>query len=229
MDMSEKMIDGEKPSSAQIDEEARQIVIDIGIPPCPAILTRLLRDMREDEPDFAAIGKMLSSDMSLAASMLKTVNSPFYGLGRKATSIQQALALLGLQMASRYADYADLLGANALAPGRTLLEVEEERYGVNHALVGFHMATGWYLSAKLCQAIQHHHNAHMLAKDGPLGGSSVLVALGVLAERIDTLLQEGEAAVDALWPVAGPAVLRCLEITEDDVARLTAEALALED
>ncbi|MEI6299893.1 MAG: HDOD domain-containing protein [Betaproteobacteria bacterium] len=294
MDMSENLIDAEKPSSAQIDEEARQIVIDIGIPPCPAILTRLLRDMREDEPDFAAIGKMLSSDMSLAASMLKTVNSPFYGLGRKATSIQQALALLGLQnvarlvtglllqqvfavsnseamedfwsnaarvaaltaqlartlrcadrdeaytfglfrdcgmplMASRYADYADLLGANALAPGRTLLEVEEERYGVNHALVGFHMATGWYLSAKLCQAIQHHHNAHMLAKDGPLGGSSVLVALGVLAERIDTLSQEGEAAVDALWPVTGPAVLRCLEITEDDVVRLTAEALALEN
>ena len=70
-----------------LDREAEQIVKDIGIPPCPAILTKLMQEMREDEPDFKRIGKLIGGDVSLGAAMLKTVNSPFYGLNRKATSV----------------------------------------------------------------------------------------------------------------------------------------------
>ena len=80
-----------------LDREAGRIVADIGIPPCPAILTRLMQEMRSDEPDFAKLGKLIGGDVSLAAALLKTVNSPFYGLRAKATSVQQAIALLGLR------------------------------------------------------------------------------------------------------------------------------------
>ena len=80
-----------------IDREAEHIVADIGIPPCPAILTKLMQEMRNDEPDFAKLGKLIGADVSLAAAMLKTVNSPFYGLRTRATSVQQSLALLGLR------------------------------------------------------------------------------------------------------------------------------------
>jgi HD-like signal output (HDOD) protein len=80
-----------------LDREAEQIVKDIGIPPCPMILTKLMQEMRSDEPDFGKLGKMIGGDVSLAAGMLKTVNSPFYGLRNKATSVTQALALLGLR------------------------------------------------------------------------------------------------------------------------------------
>ena len=80
-----------------LDREAGQIVKDIGIPPCPTILTKLMQEMRSDDPDFAKLGKLIGGDVSLAASMLKTVNSPFYGLRTKATSVPQALALLGLR------------------------------------------------------------------------------------------------------------------------------------
>jgi HD-like signal output (HDOD) protein len=82
---------------AVLDREAEQIVKDIGIPPCPTILTKLMQEMRGDEPDFAKLGKLIGGDVSLAAAMLKTVNSPFYGLRSKATSVPQAIALLGLQ------------------------------------------------------------------------------------------------------------------------------------
>ncbi len=80
-----------------LDREAEQIVIDIGIPACPAILTKLMQEMRNDEPDFQKLGKLIGGDVSLGAAMLKTVNSPFYGLRTKATSVQQAMALLGLR------------------------------------------------------------------------------------------------------------------------------------
>ena len=80
-----------------LDREAEQIVKEIGIPPCPMILTKLMQEMRSDDPDFGKLGKMIGGDVSLAATMLKTVNSPFYGLRTKATSVQQAIALLGLR------------------------------------------------------------------------------------------------------------------------------------
>jgi len=82
---------------AVIDQEAEQLVKSIGIPPCPAFLTSLVREMRSDDPDFNRIAKLISGDVGLAAAMLKTVNPAFYGLPTKATSAQQALVLLGLR------------------------------------------------------------------------------------------------------------------------------------
>src|SRR5688572_3920629 len=80
-----------------LNREAEGIARSIGIPPCPAILTRLVRETRSDDPDFARLGELIGGDVSLAAAMLKTVNSPFYGLRSKATSIRQALVLMGLR------------------------------------------------------------------------------------------------------------------------------------
>ena len=81
----------------EIEQEADRIVREIGIPPCPAILTKLLREMREDEPDYNKASKLISTDVGLAGAMLKTVNSPFFGLRTKATTVNQALQLLGLR------------------------------------------------------------------------------------------------------------------------------------
>ena len=79
----------------EIEQEADRIVREIGIPPCPAILTKLLREMREDEPDYIKASKLISTDVGLAGAMLKTVNSPFFGLRTKATTVNQALQLMG--------------------------------------------------------------------------------------------------------------------------------------
>jgi len=79
------------------DDEAERVVRELGIPPCPAVLTRLLKEMRQDDADFKKIGELISSDVGLAAAMLKTVNSPFFGLRTKATSVQQSLSLLGMR------------------------------------------------------------------------------------------------------------------------------------
>ncbi len=79
------------------EDDAKQVVRDLDIPPCPEILTRLLAEMRKDEPDYRTVSNMVSEDVSLAAAMLKTVNSAFFALRNKATSVRQALALLGLR------------------------------------------------------------------------------------------------------------------------------------
>ena len=84
-------------NAVRLDQEADRIVREIGIPPCPAILTKLLKEVREENPDYNKASKLVGSDVSLAAAMLKTVNSPFFGLRSKATSINQAMQLLGLR------------------------------------------------------------------------------------------------------------------------------------
>ncbi len=99
------------------DHEAEQIVNDLGVPPCPEILTKLLREMREDEPDYIKISNLISADVSLAAAMLKTVNSPFFGLRTKATSVQQSLTLLGLRNVVEIV--SGLLLRNALPTGNS--------------------------------------------------------------------------------------------------------------
>lgn len=74
---------------------------EIGIPPRPVILERIAAEMRKDEPDLRHLANLLSADVSLAAGLLKTANSPFFGLRTKARTVVQALVLLGLDVASR--------------------------------------------------------------------------------------------------------------------------------
>jgi HD-like signal output (HDOD) protein len=80
-----------------IGKQADKIVRGIGIAPCPTILTKLLKELREDDPDYNKASKLISADMSLSAAMLKTVSSPFFGLRTKPTSVNQALQLMGLR------------------------------------------------------------------------------------------------------------------------------------
>ncbi len=86
--------------NATLERESEKVTKSVGIPPCPAVLTGLVGQMRSDDPDFPKIAKLIGTDVALAATMLKTVNSPFYGLPQKIGSIQQALALLGLRNVS---------------------------------------------------------------------------------------------------------------------------------
>src|SRR5687768_5242935 len=80
-----------------LDDEVERLVKQLEIPPCPAILTRIVREMNSDDPNLSQVSKWVAEDVGLAAAMLKTVNSPLYGLRNKATSVQQALILLGLR------------------------------------------------------------------------------------------------------------------------------------
>ena len=105
--------------SAILDDNTEKILEGICIPPCPAILTKLMQEMRSDDPDFPKISKLISTDASMAAAMLKTVNSPFYGLRSPATSVQQATALLGLRSVAQLV--TGLLLRNAFSSGSSEL------------------------------------------------------------------------------------------------------------
>ncbi|RTL54168.1 MAG: HDOD domain-containing protein [Rhodocyclaceae bacterium] len=81
------------PQDGDIDRIAREI----GIPACPAILSRFSEEMHQPEPDTRKLAALISGEIALSAALLKLVNSPFYGLRTKATNAHQALSVIGLR------------------------------------------------------------------------------------------------------------------------------------
>lgn len=80
-----------------IEREAALIAKQLDIPPCPAILARFNDEFHAPQPDLRRLAALIGTDIGLSATVIKTVNSPFYGLAKKASSIEQALSVLGLR------------------------------------------------------------------------------------------------------------------------------------
>ena len=78
------------------EEQILHIMQGIKIPPQPQILVDLQMEQIMPDPDLAQISKLISQDVGLAGTVLKVVNSPFYGLRSHITSVQQAVTLIGL-------------------------------------------------------------------------------------------------------------------------------------
>jgi HD-like signal output (HDOD) protein len=92
---------GEAMSVAEIDRELDHArsegpVRDIVIPPCPELLTALRKEVALADPDPGAIARIASSDVAMAASLLRTVNSPLYARARPASTVAQAISMLGV-------------------------------------------------------------------------------------------------------------------------------------
>ncbi|WP_097462330.1 HDOD domain-containing protein [Mangrovitalea sediminis] len=77
------------------EEQIQHILQGIRLPPQPQILVDLQMEQAMPDPDIAQIAALIRQDVSLSGMILKFVNSPFFGLGNKISSIEQAVSLLG--------------------------------------------------------------------------------------------------------------------------------------
>lgn len=69
---------------------------EIELPSPPGIVVRILKAVRDDNSCFAELGRIIAADPALAARLLKVANSSIYGFGGRIKSIENALALLGI-------------------------------------------------------------------------------------------------------------------------------------
>ena len=74
---------------------------DIGIPSRPTILDRINAEMHKDEPDFHHLAHIIASDVGLGAGLIAIANSPYFGFRGRARSVNEALMMLGLDVAGR--------------------------------------------------------------------------------------------------------------------------------
>jgi len=87
--------------TTEVDILFERYVRDLGIPPCPAILDRFMTEVGKDEPDYKRLASIIATDVSISASLIKTANSPFFGLRQRVRSANEALMVLGMKNSSR--------------------------------------------------------------------------------------------------------------------------------
>lgn len=86
----------------QTDEDTIQenlleekILKSIKVPPQPEILLRVQKELQKEVPDVGTITRSISQDGFLSASILRILNSPYFGMRIEIKSIQHAVSLLG--------------------------------------------------------------------------------------------------------------------------------------
>lgn len=83
--------------SEQILERIKREVEEIGaLPTLPEIPLKIIRLISDTESSMEDISKIIETDPSLTANILKIANSPYYGMPQKIASLKLALTILGL-------------------------------------------------------------------------------------------------------------------------------------
>ena len=257
------------------------------VPAQPKLLLELLKLMAETNPDVNTISAAISKDIAVSAAILKTVNSPLYGLSRTVTDIKMSVNYIGIYgvvmlvtgsllkksfdpkccsinledfwqftsdiasaamligqrykpkiandkffslglfhacgipvMAMKYNDYQALLDQALTTPKIALTVVEEKYYGVNHATIGYYVASSWRLPKDVCQIILQHHDRSFLSVLNGSPGQDLFAVLK-LSEQLISLKHSDCTSAD--WPYVQEKVCELLGIDEVSLKTLVAE------
>ncbi|MEM7253887.1 MAG: HDOD domain-containing protein, partial [Pseudomonadota bacterium] len=63
----------------------------------PDICLRIFELLQSPDSSAREIGDVISQDPNLTARLLKVVNSPFYGVGRRVDTVSRAIAIVGIR------------------------------------------------------------------------------------------------------------------------------------
>lgn len=127
-------------------------------------------------------------------------------------------------MMRRFKDYKDTLrlANQSDSPGFTV--VEDDRHGVNHAVVGAIVARNWMLPEELREAILGHHEVALFSRQTSAKVKN-LVALSHLAAQIES--RAIRAMDDGEWRFFEDPALAWLMLGDEDVDELTQQATSL--
>ncbi|MBU3735429.1 MAG: HDOD domain-containing protein [Methylobacterium sp.] len=76
---------------------AEKSLRNIQIPPRPKLLADIDQELKRDDPDIGLLCQSIAKDVSLAAAVLKVINSPFFGLQKKVGAVAPAVHMLGIK------------------------------------------------------------------------------------------------------------------------------------
>lgn len=118
------------PSRTIHEEDLSAFLSGSFLPSPPEILYKI----NQASSDLDQIAKIINTDIGLCASVLKTINSPFYGMKNTIFSIPQAVTLLGLE------SVMNIINAHLL-----LTELKADKYNSN-------LDDFWQLSNEVAEA-----------------------------------------------------------------------------
>ncbi|PWB79461.1 MAG: HD family phosphohydrolase, partial [Candidatus Methylomirabilota bacterium] len=68
------------------------------LPTLPQVVVRIASMVDSSESSVAEVGRVIAKDQVLSASVLKLVNSAFYGFSRRVSTVTHATVLLGFNV-----------------------------------------------------------------------------------------------------------------------------------
>ena len=124
----------------------------------------------------------------------------------------------------RFPEYREILARANGEEKLSFTAIEEAQLPTNHAMVGCLLAQSWWLPEELCLAIRHHHDAGVVATPSitPPLTSRYRIAISQFAEHL--VQRHTGFSHTREWPKLGDACLKLLDIAEDDIEDVLAEA-----
>lgn len=82
-----------------LNENTARVIASVeSLPTLPDIYLCLMQELNKDYPSISEVARLVGSDVSMTAGLLKLVNSTFFGLYERVSSPQRAIALLGMDI-----------------------------------------------------------------------------------------------------------------------------------
>ena len=112
-----------------VDPRLRALAGSVGtLPSVPAIYWELTQALADPEVGAADVSKIVERDLALSAKVLQIVNSSFFGLPQRTTSVGKAVSYLGLSVVKAVAVTLQVFSAGASArpiPGFSVEELQQ--------------------------------------------------------------------------------------------------------
>ncbi|HEX2603036.1 MAG TPA: HDOD domain-containing protein [Oxalicibacterium sp.] len=124
-----------------------------------------------------------------------------------------------LMMAS-FPSYGETLAVANRMPVDKLIQLENARHKINHALVGAMLAEHWQIGEDIAQAIKKHHTPQILRDEQTSSRVRNLIAIHLIVDRA---IQEYRRDLSNEWAAGGALVCEMLGLSESDVTDFCAE------
>lgn len=134
---------GQPPKSGERSAAPQELSRPVNIPPRPALLIALQHEISRDDPHIRKIARLINRDVAIAGNLLAIANSAMFNLNKHIETIEDALALIGLNHC--HALVTRLMVRRTLAHGRMMLprfwDVSEKRsWGMLYISKKMHIA-----------------------------------------------------------------------------------------
>lgn len=127
---------------------------------------------------------------------------------------------------AKYDNYLDIIENSYDRSSGRIVDVENDAFDTNHAVIGYYTARSWKLENRLCKIISIHHNTSVF-KSKNVADTSENILLGVLkiAEHIVGLYRVlGNQSIDHEWEKIGENILVSVGLTHYEMDDLVAQA-----
>lgn len=126
-------------------------------------------------------------------------------------------------------DYFEILNRANHETVRGFTEIEDSALPTNHTVVGTLLAQSWWLTEDTCVSIRNHHGVGLLHTPNipPSLISRQMIAVAQLAEHL--LQRHSGLSYTQEWVKLGPGCMQLLNLTEEDIENILAEAIAVMD